>query len=63
MSKTIDVTDRQYDWFLARARKGRTISQVLDHFITLIDRYEADLERYRKWAEASSPKPEQEDML
>lgn len=58
MSKTIPVTDRQYDWFQARARGRKTMPQVIDHIIDLVDRYEADLEKYRKWADASSARKE-----
>jgi len=63
MPKTIPVTDRQYDWFTARARKGMTMTQVVNQVITLVDRLEADLAKYKKWVDASSKKPEKGDLL
>lgn len=53
MLKTIQITDRQYDWFAARARKGKTMLQAIEQVITLVDRLEADLAKYKKWAGTS----------
>ena len=63
MSKTIVVTDRQYEWFYARSRKGRTLAQVIDQVIILVDRVEKDFAKYQTWADASTKTPKKQKML
>lgn len=59
MTKMLQVTDVQYDWFAARARGGHSIVTVVTSIIALVDRVEADLEKYNKWVAATKPKTEQ----
>lgn len=62
MSKFIVVTDRQYDWFAARARGGHTMSQAIDHIIEGVDKYEKDLAKYQAWVNATQKKLEKGEL-
>jgi len=62
MSKTMVVTDRQYEWFTARARGGRTMQTVIDQIIKAIDRYEKDLAKYQAWVKASAEISEKREL-
>jgi len=53
MAKTIEITDGQYDWLMARGRYKKTASVVLVEVINLVILMEKDQAKYKAWIESS----------
>lgn len=60
MTKKIVITDRQYDWLMARGKFEKTLELVIWEVIDLVERIEADQEKYRAWIAAGQAENEAE---
>ena len=60
MTKKIEITNRQYDWLMARGGWNKTLELVLWEVIDLVERIETDQEKYRAWIAAVTAKNEAE---
>lgn len=52
MVKKIEITNRQYDWLMARGKWEKTLELVLWEVIDLVERIEADQEKYKEWMDS-----------
>lgn len=60
MSKKVEISDLQYDWLMARGKGKTELVEVLAGVINLVERIEADQEKYKAWIASSVGKNEAE---
>jgi len=53
MTKKIEISDRAWDWLMARGRGKSEPAQVLEGVIDLVKRMEVDQAKYRAWIASS----------